>query len=123
MTTSFAVNWDYRCPFAYNLHEHLLTALEAGADWDVQFRPFSLDQGHVEEGEPAVWDVPDRYPGLLVNLAGIVVRDRFPDRFFEVHRALFAARHEDARDVRDPDVIAAVLKDHGVDSVAVFEQI
>jgi len=42
MTLSFAVTWDYRCPFARNAHEHLLTALESGADWDVRFVPFSL---------------------------------------------------------------------------------
>jgi hypothetical protein len=123
MTTSFAVNWDYRCPFARNVHEHLITALEAGADWDVQFRAFSLDQTHVEPGEPAVWESPERYRGLLVNLAGIVVRDRFPDHFLVVHRALFAARHDEARDVRDRDVVVAVLKDHGVDGVAVLDEI
>ena len=60
---------------------HLLTGLEAGADWELTYSAFSLDQAHVEEGQAAVWDEPDRYPGLLVNLAGIVVRDRVPERF------------------------------------------
>ena len=27
----FAVNWDYRCPFARNAHEHLVEGLDAGA--------------------------------------------------------------------------------------------
>jgi len=27
----FGVNWDYRCPFARNLHEHLVLALSDGA--------------------------------------------------------------------------------------------
>ena len=44
MSTSFAVTWDYRCPFARNAAEHVLTALEAGADWDVTWVPFSLNQ-------------------------------------------------------------------------------
>jgi hypothetical protein len=123
MSVSFAVNWDYRCPFARNAHEHLITALEAGADWDVQFKAFSLDQGHIEEGQPAVWEDPARFSAQLVNLVGIVVRDRFPDRFLEVHRALFAARHDEARDVRDRDVLASVLKDHGVDAVAVMAEV
>ena len=65
MSASFSVTWDYRCPFARNAHEHVLTGLEAGADWDVTFSAFSLDQAHVEEGQPAVWDVPDRYPGTV----------------------------------------------------------
>ncbi len=123
MTTSFAVTWDYRCPFARNAHEHVLTALDAGADWDVRFQPFSLDQTHVEEGEPPVWDRPGDFRGLLVNLAGIVVRDRYPDQFPAVHRALFVARHDERRDVRDPDVVASVLKDHGVDATSVLADI
>jgi len=40
MSLTFAVTWDYRCPFARNAHEHVLTALDAGADWDVRFVPF-----------------------------------------------------------------------------------
>jgi len=60
MKRSFSVNWDYRCPFARNAHEHLLAGLEAGADWDVQFLVFSLEQSHVVEGGTPVWEEPDR---------------------------------------------------------------
>jgi hypothetical protein len=123
MPRSFAVTWDYRCPFARNAHEHLLTALAAGADWEVRFLAFSLDQTHVPEGEPAVWAVPDRYPGLLANLAGIVVRDRYPDQFLGAHRALFDARHDDGRDVRDREVVAATLTTAGVDGAAVLAEV
>lgn len=49
MTTSFAVTWDYRCPFARNAVEHVLLGLEAGAPWEVRFAPFSLNQAHVRE--------------------------------------------------------------------------
>ncbi len=52
MSRSFAVTWDYRCPFARNAHEHVVAGLEAGADWEVDFLPFSLNQMHVEEGDP-----------------------------------------------------------------------
>jgi hypothetical protein len=123
MTTAFAVTWDYRCPFARNAHEHLLTGLEAGADWDVRFLAFSLDQAHVAEGQPPVWDEPDRYPGLLANLAGVVIRDRLPEQFQMVHRALFAARHDLALDLRERDVLAKVLDGAGVDPGDVFSQI
>jgi hypothetical protein len=123
MSTSFAVTWDYRCPFARNLHDHLVTALEAGGPWDVQFLAFSLDQPHVEEGEPPVFDQPDRYPGLLAGEVGIVVRDRHPDRFLAVHRALFEARHRDAADLRRRDVIAPLLGTQGVDPAAVFAEV
>jgi protein-disulfide isomerase-like protein with CxxC motif len=123
MTTTFSVTWDYRCPFARNAHEHLLAGLEAGADWNVEFRAFSLDQAHVEEGQPAVWDEPDRFPALVANEVGIVVRDRFPDQFFQVHHALFAARHDQAQDLRDREVLSGVLKGAGVDATAVLAEV
>ena len=124
--TSFAVNWDYRCPFARNVHEHLVTALQAGGDdqpWDVDFRAFSLDQTHVEEGEPSVWEVPDRYPALLANEIGIVVRDKMPERFLEVHRAMFAARHDLALDTRKRPVLDQVLGELGIDPAPIWKEI
>ncbi len=123
MTRSFAVTWDYRCPFARNAHEHLLTGLEAGADWDVRFLPFSLGQAHVAEGEASVWDNPEQDTGIVALQAGVVVRDRYPEAFRAVHRDLFAARHDEERKLKDPDVVRAVLDRHGVDSDDVFAAI
>lgn len=123
MSTNFAVTWDYRCPFARNAHEHILTGLESGAEWDVTFLAFSLDQTHVAEGKPPVWDEPDRYPGLLANQAGIVVRDRQPESFYRVHDALFAARHDRALDLRERDNIAKTLDEAGVDGAGVLSEI
>jgi hypothetical protein len=114
-TRSFAVTYDYRCPFARNVHEHLVTALRGGVDWDVEFAPFSLSQAHVEEGGVAVWEDPEKASHLLAMEAGIAVRDNFPERFPEVHLALFAARHDDARDLRDEAVVRDVLSASGVD--------
>ncbi|HZN14866.1 MAG TPA: DsbA family protein [Acidimicrobiales bacterium] len=123
MSRAFAVTWDYRCPFARNAHEHIVAGLEAGADWDVEFLPFSLNQMHVEEGEPAVWDDPDKASTLLAPEVALVVRDKYPDAFFDVHIGLFAARHDEARDVRERHVIADVLRLHGVDPDAVFTEV
>ena len=39
MTTSFAVTFDYRCPFARNAHEAVVTGLREKRDWDVRFLP------------------------------------------------------------------------------------
>jgi hypothetical protein len=121
--SEFAITWDYRCPFARNATEHVVEALQAGPPWDVKFIAFSLDQVHVPEGQPPVWDDPGRHPGLLANLAGIVVRDRFPTRFLATHLALFAARHDQARDLRERQVIGEVLGEQGIDAAAVFEAI
>ncbi len=123
MTTAFSVNWDYRCPFARNANEHVLAALDGGADYEVSFVAFSLDQAHVDEGQPAVWDLPDKRPNLMAGAAGIVVRDRFPEHFRSAHRALFAARHEDGADLRDPQVIRTALESGGVDVEAVIKEL
>ncbi len=119
----FSVNWDYRCPFARNAHEHVLAALADGADWDVTFVPFSLNQVHVPEGGTPVWDEPTRAPDLLALAAGVVVRDQYPDEFGRVHGALFTARHDEALDLRVPDVLSDVLDRAGVPGAKVLAEI
>ncbi|HVV13427.1 DsbA family oxidoreductase [Amycolatopsis sp.] len=123
MATEFAVTWDYRCPFARNAHEHVLTALAAGADWEVRFLPFSLGQAHVAEGEPSVWEKPGDDKGILALQAGVVVRDAFPARFPAVHRALFSARHDEGLHLEDRTVLEGVLSKHSVPAGEVFERI
>jgi 2-hydroxychromene-2-carboxylate isomerase len=123
MATTFAVTWDYRCPFARNAHEHLITALRSGVQWNVRFVPFSLDQAHVEEGDQPVWAHPERFPGLLANAAGVVVRDRYSDRFLDAHEALFTARHDRALDTRERAVISGVLGEVGLDGDAIMKEV
>ncbi len=112
---SFSVTYDYRCPWARNMHEHLITGLRAGAEWDVTFIPFSLGQAHVVEGGAPVWDDPTAGPSLLASLVSLVVRDEFPDNFLDAHEALFAARHDKQLDTRDPAVISDALAHLGLD--------
>jgi protein-disulfide isomerase-like protein with CxxC motif len=119
----FAVTWDYRCPFARNAVEHLVVALDAGAPWDVTFQAFSLNQVHVGEGEPDVWDDPSKASGLLAMEVGIAVRDRWPEAFRGVHLALFAARHDEGRDIREEAVLRDVLATAGLDGDAVFAEV
>lgn len=123
MTLAFGVTWDYRCPFARNFHDNVVAGLLDGADWDVTFVPFSLGQVHVAEGEPDVWDAPERDSGLLALRAGVVVRDQVPDRFLEVHRALFDARHVQGLRIDERDVVADVLDGAGVDAAFVLSEI
>lgn len=123
MSITFAVTWDYRCPFARNAHEHVLTGLAAGAEWQVRFVPFSLGQVHVAEGEQSVWDKPEQDSGIVALQAGVIVRDEFADRFPAVHRALFAARHDDGLRLDDPEVVRGVLRDHDVPDDEVFARV
>ena len=120
-TRAFEITYDYRCPFARNAHEHVLDAVEAGADWDVTFVPFSLGQVHVAEGQPDVWDDPDSDTGLLALQASVVVRDKFADRFHATHRGLFALRHDEGLHLKDRAEVRRVLETAGVD--AVFDEI
>jgi hypothetical protein len=120
---SFAVTYDYRCPFARNVHEHLVSAVRGGADWQVEYLPFSLTQSHIEEGGTPVWDLEEKAADLTAVEAGLVVREKFPDRFLDVHIALFTARHDEGRDLRDESVVGQVLKENGVDGDEVFAAI
>ena len=121
--TSFTVTWDYRCPFARNAHEHVVVAMEAEAPWTVRYAAFSLNQVHVAEGDLDVWDDPVQAPNLRAMLVGIAVRDRWPDAFHRVHLALFTARHDEGRDLRDDAVLRAVVTEQGLDAEAVFTDI
>jgi predicted DsbA family dithiol-disulfide isomerase len=121
MARQIAVTFDYRCPFARNGHEAVVSALRRGADLDVRFLPFSLDQVHVPEGEPPVWArTPDAWgSGTTALLYGIAVRDAFPDRFLDFHLALFAQRHDLGKKLGHTDVVqeAAALVGLEVDAV------
>ena len=112
----FAVTHDYLCPFARNAAEVVVRALEAGAPLDVGFRAFSLSQIHLEEGAPPVRQ-PGAEPasGVLALQWGLAVRDKLPERFPAVHLALFAARHDQGRDINDPEVLAEAVASAGVD--------
>ena len=124
MPRSIGVTFDYRCPFAYNGNLATINYLRGGADLDARFVPFSLDQVHVEEGAPAVWDrEPTQWgTGVLALLYGIAVRDTFPDRFFDAHLALFAARHEHGRQLQDEAVLREAVASVGLDADVVAEE-
>jgi hypothetical protein len=119
-----AVSFDYRCPFARNAHEAVVTALRDGADLDVRFLPFSLDQAHVEEGETPVWErQPSEWgTGVTSLLYAIAIRDHFPERFFDFHVAAFAARHDEGKKLGHEDVVRDAVTAAGLDVDAVAEE-
>jgi hypothetical protein len=120
--SSFAITYDYLCPFARNANEAVVDALEDGADWDVTFRPFSLQQNHNGDEELPVWDHAldaDMGSGVRALLWSIAVREDFPESFLEFHVALFAARHEDSLDIGDERVLRDVAIAVGLDDMTV----
>jgi 2-hydroxychromene-2-carboxylate isomerase len=124
VSRSIAVTFDYRCPFAYNGNAAVIAALRAGSDVDFTFTPFSLDQIHVEEGKPAMWerDRSEWGSGVLSLLYGIAVRDTFPDQFFDAHLALFATRHDHGLKLDDEAVLRDAVASAGLDPDAVAEE-
>jgi 2-hydroxychromene-2-carboxylate isomerase len=113
--TSFDLSYDYRCPFAKNIHLHVLKALEAGADFDVNFVPWTMSQGYQDDGAPDVWNEPSFDAEHLSLAVSVSVRDQQPDLFFAAHEALFRARHERAIRLVTIDEIDSVLRPLGVD--------
>jgi predicted DsbA family dithiol-disulfide isomerase len=122
---SIAVTFDYRCPFAYNGNAAVIAALRAGSDVDFRFQAFSLDQAHVEEGEPPEWerDPADRGSGMLALQYGIAVRDTFSEQFFDAHLALFAARHDQGLKIADEAVLRDAVTEAGLDADAVADEV
>jgi hypothetical protein len=125
VTLRFAVSWDYRCPFARNVHEAVATGLRERRDWDVRFLAFSLDQVHVEEGEAPVWERPPDVRGSGVRPLewGIAVRDNFPDAFLDFHVAVFAARFDEGRKIAHEDVLEDAARAAGLDPDAVAKEV
>ena len=115
----FGITFDYLCPFARNANEAILNGTAAGRQWEPRFVAFSLAQAHVEDGDAAVWDEPAGKSGVLALQWGIAARDRFPDVFPAVHRALFAARHDQGKDIKDQAVIREAVANAGADTDAI----
>jgi protein-disulfide isomerase-like protein with CxxC motif len=113
--TEFAVTYDYLCPFARIANEIVVRALEGGAGHQVTFRPFSLSQVHLEEGATPVWQTEPRPSGVLALEWGLAVRDEFPEAFSAAHLALFSARHDDGRDLNEPEVIREAVASAGLE--------
>lgn len=99
----------------------MAAAVRGGADYDVRYVAFSLDQIHVSEGEPPVWerDPDDRGTGVLALCYGIAVRDHFPDRFLDAHLELFRARHDRGEKIAEEPVVRHAVQQAGLDADAV----
>jgi 2-hydroxychromene-2-carboxylate isomerase len=118
---AFEVSYDYLCPFAHIVHEHLVEGLRSDAGWDVTFTPWTLRQVHKEEGAPDVWDDPAKRDDLLALEASIAVRDGWPEQFLDVHLGLFRARHDRGIRLSTRAEVVEVLEASGVDATKVLE--
>jgi hypothetical protein len=124
MPREFAITFDYRCPFARHMHIGLVAGLRDGRDWQTRFIPFSLDQVHIPEGEPAVWDRPpdDRGSGVRALEWGLAVRDTFPELFGEFHLRVFDIRHVHGKRFTEEELRLAATE-AGLDPEAVAQEV
>ncbi len=123
MTRSFGLTYDYRCPFARLVHDHVVEGLRAGADWNVTFLPFCLGQAHVEDGDVDIWERPDDDSGLLALQLSISLRDRQTASFLEFHQRMFNHRHNGGGSLRDRATLSALMSDAGADPDAAFADV
>ena len=127
MTTStdtpFVVLYDYRCPFANNVHGHLLAAMEAGLELKVTLEPYTLSQGSVPEGSPPAWEDPAHDGALMALEASVAARSVAADSFLKFHGALFAARHERSIALTTKKQIDDVLAECGIEADPVWDEV
>lgn len=124
MPRPFAVTFDYRCPFARHMHMGLVAGLRDGRDWAVRFLPFSLDQVHIPEEDPPVWERPggERGSGVRALEWGLAVRDTFPEHFGAFHLSVFDIRHAHGKRFTEENLREAAAA-AGLDVDAVAEEV
>jgi len=113
--TSFELSYDYRCPFAKNIHLHMVSALKAGGKFDVTFVPWTMSQGYKAEGAPDVWDNEKYDADLLALAVSTSIRDQQPHVFLDAHEAMFRGRHEQGIRLVTIEEIDGLLSPLGVD--------
>ena len=123
MTRSFGLTYDYRCPFARLVHDHVVEGLRAGADWNVTFLPFCLGQAHVEDGDVDIWERPDDDSGLLALQLSISLRDNQPASFLDFHQRMFDHRHSGGGSLRDRATLSALVAGAGAEPDAAFADV
>ena len=123
MTRSFGLTYDYRCPFARLVHDHVVEGLRAGADWNVTFLPFCLGQAHVEDGDVDIWERPDDDSGLLALQLSISLRDSQPNTFLDFHQRMFNHRHNGGGSLRDRATLESLMTEVGADPDAAFADV
>jgi predicted DsbA family dithiol-disulfide isomerase len=105
------------------MHLHVVSALRAGADFDIEFVPWTMSQGYKSDGAPDVWDDPSRDAELLALAVSTSIRDQQPEFFLDAHEALFQARHERAIRLVSRKEIETALEEVGVDIDLIFDDV
>jgi predicted DsbA family dithiol-disulfide isomerase len=141
-TPTVYVFYDYICPYAFIGTQRGLQ-LDREYDIDLEFLPWELYPTTAPGGEPVdEGSYPDEYLAYVDDLAAEVdtelegpdgainsnlalraaeyARDRGPEAFRAYHTAAFDAVWREGRNVGDPDVLADVAGEAGLDPEALL---
>ena len=99
-----------------------------GQEIDVDWQPFSLAQINSDKGDDwKVWEQPEIVDGsdktLLAHQAGLAAKRQGKDAFESFFMSLLRARHEDKKDLADPEVIKDAATNAGIDLGQFYEDL
>ena len=91
-----------------------------GKPVDIDWQPFSLAQVNADpNAEAKTWDLPGVLDGsdktFLAHMSGLAAKRQGEEAFKSFFIALLKARHEDKKDLNDPDVMKAAAEAAGLD--------
>jgi predicted DsbA family dithiol-disulfide isomerase len=113
---TFDVFFDYLCPFVYRMARVLDVVRGSGRrDVEVTWRYFSLTQVNSKDDGWTVWGAPasEKVRGRTAFTAAEAARRQ--GRFEDLHMPLLIARHRDRLDIDEPAVVRQVAADVGLD--------
>ncbi len=99
-----------------------------GEPVEIDWQPFSLSQVNSKEGpDYKVWEQPGILDGtdhtLLAHQAGLAAKRQGKEAFQAFFITLLRARHEDKKDLNDPDVIYDAVRSSGLDQARFREDV
>ena len=99
-----------------------LAKVEANSDTkiDIDWQPFSLAQVNSDQdAELKTWELPGVLDGsdktFLAHQSGLAAKRQGPDAFKSFLVALLKARHEEKKDLTDPEVMREAAEKAGLD--------
>ncbi len=111
---SVKVYFDFTCPYSYDLRKFVDVA-DLGLD--IEWRCFLNAQAHERRLNWRAFDhVDERPPGLGALAAYYFLRTTNDPNAHLFHRTMLAERHERGMSLPDPDGIAKIAADIGIDA-------
>ena len=114
------VYFDYLCPFAYRGVRLFTEMQQKRQNLHVTWRHFALEQINAKEENWKLWEQPLDAPtrSLRAFLASHAASLQGEEAFARFRLALFSARHDEKKDIADPEVILEAARKAELDMEA-----